>query len=280
MGSPVEKDGRFAFSNLVPGNYAVRARLGGSNGLVQAPPSEAGFVAVRVDAADIDGLVISMAKPIDVAGRIVLDDPTASFTVATGWSPPFLMARLATDKGPGFGSNSTAHPDDKRSFKFQGLFGYRLIEVVNVPRGWYVKSIRYRGKDVIDTPTDFGASSDPAELEIIMSNRGAVLTGRVTDDAGNPVRGARVLVLSTNPDRWTELSAYSAGRRATSSADGSYRLGPQREGDYFVAALPSVADEPPAGDREQLTRIAGMAERVTLAPDEKRSLDLRVIKPE
>ena len=91
-----------------------------------------------------------------------------------------------------------------------------------------MKSIRYRGKDVIDTPTDFGASSDPAELEIIMSNRGAVLTGRVTDDAGNPVRGARVLVLSTNPDRW----------------------------------------------------IAGMAERVTLAPDEKRSLDLRVIKPE
>ena len=84
MGSPVEKDGRFAFSNLVPGNYAVRARLGGSNGLVQAPPSEAGFVAVRVDAADIDGLVISMAKPIDVAGRIVLDDPTASFTVAPG----------------------------------------------------------------------------------------------------------------------------------------------------------------------------------------------------
>jgi 5-hydroxyisourate hydrolase-like protein (transthyretin family) len=280
MGSPVEKDGRFAFSNLVPGNYAVRARLGGSNGLVQAPSSEAGFVAVRVDAADIDGLVISMAKPIDVAGRIVLEDPAASFTVAPGWAPPFLMARLATDKGPGFGSSSSAHPDDKRSFKFQGLFGKRMIEVANVPRGWYVKSIRYRGTEVIDTPTDFAAGSDPAELEIVVSNRGAVVSGRVTDDAGNPVRGARVLVLSTNPDRWTELSAYSAGRRATSSADGSYRLGPQREGDYFVAALPSVADEPPAGDREQLTRIAGMAERVTLAPDEKRSLDLRVIKPE
>ena len=128
--------------------------------------------------------------------------------------------------------------------------------------------------------TDFDASSDPAELEIIMSNRGAVLTGRVTDDAGNPVRGARVLVLSTNPDRWTELSAYSAARRATSSADGSYRFGPQREGDYFVAALPSVADEPPAGDRERLTRIAGMAERITLAPNEERSIDLRVIKPD
>jgi protocatechuate 3,4-dioxygenase beta subunit len=280
MGVPVEKDGRFAFSNLVPGNYVVRARLGGSNGLVQAPPSEAGFVGVRVDAADIDGLVISMAKPADVAGRIVLEDPTASFTVAPGWSPPFLIARLATDKGPGFGSSSTAHPDDKRSFNFQGLFGKRLIDVVNVPRGWYVKSIRYRGKEVIDTPTDFGAGSDPAELEIVMSNRGAVLTGRVTDDAGNPVRGARVLVLSTNPDRWTELSSFSGAPRATSSADGSYRLGPQREGDYFVAALPSVADEPPGGDREQLTRIAGMAERVTLAPDEKRSLDLRVIKPE
>ena len=280
-GMPVsmKKDGRFSFSNLVPGNYALRATVGGSNGFVQRQPTEVGFAAVRIDAADIDGLMITMAKPVDVAGRIVLEDPAASFTVAPGWGPPFLSARLTSDKGPGYGSTSTAYPDETRSFKFEGIFGRRTIDIANVPRGWYVKSIKYRGKEVIDTPTEFGASDDPAGLEVLMSNRGGVVSGKVTDDAGKPVRGARVMLLSVNQDRWTMFASY-AGTRATSAADGTYRFGPQRDGDYFVVAVPSTDMEPAGDDREKLTRLAERAERITLTLGEDRSLDLRVIKPE
>lgn len=67
------------------------------------------------------------------------------------------------------------------------VYGRRTLELVNVPRGWYVKSIRYAGNEIIDGPTTFKDSEEPA-IEVLLSNRGAVVTGRVTDDRGNPVR--------------------------------------------------------------------------------------------
>ncbi len=87
------------------------------------------------------------------------------------------------------------------------------------------------------------------------------------------------MLLPLNQDRWTRFAWYS-GTRATSAADGTYRIGPQRDGDYFVVAVPSTNMEPAGDDRARLTRITEQAERITLTLGEERSLDLRVIKPE
>jgi hypothetical protein len=86
-----------------------------------------------------------------------------------------------------------------------------------------VKSIRYGGKEIVDEPTEFKDNSDPSALEVVLSNRGAVVTGRVVDDSSNAV--GRALVLMFRGDG-TRLDVPRISRTAASSA-GAFRIGPR-----------------------------------------------------
>jgi len=72
-----------------------------------------------------------------------------------------------------------------------------------VPRGWSVKSIRYDGKEIVDEPTEFNDNSDPSALEVVLSNRGAVVTGRVVDDSGNAVAARWCSCFGAMAPDWT-----------------------------------------------------------------------------
>jgi hypothetical protein len=143
---------------------------------------------------------------------------------------------------------------------------------VNVPRGWYVKSIRYGGREIIDEPTTFKDSAEPA-LEIVLSNRGAVVNGRVADDRGNPVQGATVLMFETDSQRM--LWRFPPSTRA--SASGEFRLGPVRGGDYFIVAVSANARPIQSGESTRLQRLAAVAERLTLGDLDERTIDLRLV---
>jgi hypothetical protein len=105
-----------------------------------------------------------------------------------------------------------------------------------------------------------GAQSDGAEIVLSDSD----------------VTGIEIRLLPVNPERWNKLDIPTAA----SSAAGAYRVGPQLGGDDFIAALAPPAASPRGNDRERLRRIAENAERIILAPDEERSLVLRVIRPD
>jgi hypothetical protein len=169
---------------------------------------------------------------------------------------------------PGSGGLRHGHAGEDRIFTLTGMFGKRTIDVANVPRGWYVKSIRYEGKDIIDVPTEFKAGTDPAALEIVLSSRGAVVAGRVLDDRGEPVRGARVIMLPADPARRNRLDLTYA----TASRAGTFRVGPQRGGDYLIIALAQNR-----AARSQRPRSTGSPRRVRRAahPERRRREDSR-----
>jgi hypothetical protein len=267
----VDADGRFVVSNVLPGTYGIEARVGGPDRPGHRRPMEAGFAPVAVDAADVDGVVVTMAAGVDVAGRFVFED--AANVEASNL---YVWARLASGEPPNMGGALTAHPDDRRVFRFVGVFGKRKLDVANVPRGWYVKSIRYADKEIIDVPIEFKAVKDPSALEIILSSRGAVVTGRVVDERGEPVRGARVIGVSADP---AKRNPFEYALAIASSATGGYRLGPRRAGDYVLFALdPSV---PPLNSSrpERLAAFVEQGQRVTLGEFGELALDLTVIKP-
>jgi hypothetical protein len=135
-----------------------------------------------------------------------------------------------------------------------------------------VKSIRYAGSEIIDEPITFNERAESA-IEIILSNRGAVVTGRVTDDRGDPVPGAIVLMFTTDRRRmsWRWPSPVRASRT------GEFRAGPVRDGEYFLVALPANTQSVPPGESERLRRLAAVAERVTLEDLDERTLDLRLV---
>jgi hypothetical protein len=151
-----------------------------------------------------------------------------------------------------------------------GALGGRITDVANVPPGWFVKSIRHGDEDIVAGPSEFTNRADP--LEIVLSRRGATLSGRVVDDAGRPVRGAQVIVFGTDRTMW----AVHYPATVSSSAEGSFRVGPLRGGDYFVAALPAGTSAPDWRDRNRFAALAALAERISLDHEEQRTLDLRL----
>ena len=159
---------------------------------------------------------------------------------------------------------------EERQFVLTGIFGRRTLELANVPRGWYVKSVRYEGHEIIDQPTELKAGTDPARLEVVLSNRGAVVTGRTVDDRGVPVGAARLFLFRAD-------DVQSRVADARTSTDGTFRLGPVRGGDYLIVALPASAPPPRTGDWDRLARLAAIAQRLTLDDLDARMLDVRVV---
>jgi hypothetical protein len=127
---------------------------------------------------------------------------------------------------------------------------------------------------IIDEPTEFKANRDPSALEIVLSTRGAVIAGHVVNERGEPARGARVLLFPVDPSRWN----WSEPTSATVSADGTFKVGPRRAGEYFLVALESSAPLVDPRDRDQFTRLAQVAGRITLGTEEERAIELRAVR--
>jgi protocatechuate 3,4-dioxygenase beta subunit len=267
---PVDAEGSFTLAGVQPGEYAIEATVGGPDRPEHRQPLEAAFLPIRVD-ADLEGLVVSMTRGVDVSGRVTLEDSATELPRPPG-SGVMFIARLADDRLPGTGSSRHARMRDDRTFTLEGMFGTRVLAVENVPRGWHVKSIRYGAKEIADEPVEFKGGPDAPIVEIVLSNRGAVVTGRVLDDGGNPARGARVVVL------WAGARAGARPVAETRvSSTGVFRAGPVRGGDYLVVALPASAPPFQLAEWDRLARLAAVAERVTLGELDERVLDLRVV---
>jgi protocatechuate 3,4-dioxygenase beta subunit len=266
----VEGDAQFRIPHVHPGEYAIEASIGGPERSEHARSLERGFVPIRVGDADIS-VVVPLQKTADVVGRVILEDATAPFRRAPG-IPIFVWSRLAEDAGAGALSPTSGLVGDDNLFTMRRVFGRRTMELVNVPRGWYVKSIRYAGNEIIDEPTTFNDSSEPT-IELILSNRGAVVTGRVTDDRGNPVQDATVLMFETHRERMS----WRAPLSTRASRTGEFRAGPVRGGAYFIVGLPPNMGPIQAGESRRVQRLATMAERVTLGDLDERTVDLRLV---
>jgi protocatechuate 3,4-dioxygenase beta subunit len=272
-GIPVRSDGRFTVTNVASGDYAIEAELGGPDRPEQRRELEVGYEPVRIDSSDIDGMVVSMVKSVEVAGRVTLEDAALPFPRPLG-SGLMVTARVAGDSSPGMGSSGIAHAGEDRVFILSRMFGRRILDVLNVPSGWYVKSIRYGGKEIIGVPTVFKAGRDPSELQVLLSTRGAMISGRVVNERGEAVPGARVIRLPADPAQWGLGQVTSVGVSAT----GRFQLGPQRGGDYLILAVIPSPRVPEPDDRDRVARLAEVAERIRLGDEEQRTIELRVIE--
>ena len=273
-GIVVAPDGRFRIDNVPPGTYAIQGELGGPDRPGDRRPHQSGFLPVRVDSADVADLVVQLTATTSVAGQVTFEDLAGPAPNAPG-SGLGVWTRLADDQQPGGGAVDSALVAGDGTFTLERIFGRRLLEVINVPRGWYTKSIRYGNADVAGTAIDFTTAGD-SPIEIVLSRRGATIDGRVVDGQGRAVRRALVMVITTDQSQWTLAHPHTA----FSNDSGVFRIGPMRGGEYYVLALPPGTLEPDPRDRERMARLAQLAERVSVEAEEARQIELRVARPE
>jgi Carboxypeptidase regulatory-like domain len=271
--------GQFIASGVTPGDYAIQVTTGSwpFPNPEDKQGREMGYEPVRVDLADIDGLVVVTSKPAKVAGRIVFEGGAPE----QGTSKLSVMTTPEDMTGRGrmmFGPQAPAAVRDDMSFELDGLFGPQLLMVMGPLRGWIVKSVKYRGDDVTDTAVEFKSSADPRLLEVTLTNQGAIVTGRVLGDDGKASPEAQVVMLPGDVSRWRPFPGTPA---ITPKADGTFTIGPVRAGEYVIAAvtgmsMPRLFD--PSARAEIAERIAKGGERIVLVENDKHSIDLRITK--
>lgn len=266
-------DGRFRIDHVAAGSYAIEASIGGPDRPQDRRAREVAFIPIRVDSDDLTGMVVTLQKGVDVPGRIVLEDPSqAPPADGSGFT---IWARLANDSLPGSGSKLYDHARPDQTFTLRGVFGPRVLGFSHAPPGFYVKQVRYRGRDALDTPIDFAQGGEPGTIEVILSTRGATVTGRVLDDRATPVRRAHVWLLRVDGDAATDVAG-----EASTAENGEFRFGPLRPGEYVAVAFATRVPEFERTDRARAVKLVSLGERVRLTEFDERTVDLRVIKEE
>jgi carboxypeptidase family protein len=265
--------GEFVARGLIPGEYAVEARIPSFSDREDKRELEVASVPFRIDSSDVEGLMVVTRKAAHVTGRVIFEDSSA---------PPVadsLRVLAVPDRtGPrlmGPQPETPVRPD--LTFERGGLFGPTAILPSRLPRNWIVKAIRYKGQDITDMWIDFTGARPEDTLEVTLTQHGARVAGRVTHVEGKGVEDARVVLIAADPAR---RKGPFAPRTAQVKADGAFEIGPVRPGEYLIAAVDRDDAFTMGTEREDWERmIARVAQRITLVEDDRQTLDLRVTRP-
>ncbi|HET9268819.1 MAG TPA: carboxypeptidase-like regulatory domain-containing protein [Vicinamibacterales bacterium] len=205
----------------------------------------------------------------DAARRVLTDSGSSTVSITT--------VPTDFDRSPivGFGPFGPTMRSDGR-FRLEGVTGPRRIVKQNGPDESYIRSALVNGRDALDTPFDFGLGGEAfQDVEIVVANDGASVSGRVVDARQNPVEQYMVRVFSTDPAQWFPRSQRMKFARSASS--GRFRIAGVPPGDYWMVAVESSDDPLAASDTPepaQLEALSRRAERVTLGPSDARQITL------
>jgi hypothetical protein len=276
-GWQVDESGGFSVRGLAPGEYAVHAEIGGQSVVFRGDDGRDHQVAYTrfLVNSDIGDLVIALARPARVVGRVTLEDGPRL--------RPFNLKVRAVDEPPTYGRmgapRRAATVREDHSFELEGLYGHQVLVVEGLPREWIVRSVRYRNEDVLGVPTEFKSSADPQDLQIVLTSRVASVVARVADEIGNPAKTGRVMMFSADLRHWANAPGMGNPfvHHGVQQKDGHISIGPVRSGEYFIVAL-APEDYVYSPDRSRLEALAGSAERITLGDGEERQVELRIVR--
>jgi hypothetical protein len=174
-----------------------------------------------------------------------------------------------------FAGGAGRHPASVRddlTFTLDGVFVPARLSLSGLPVPWVVREIRYGGRDVAYAYTDFAKSREP--VEIVVTNRSGIVSGRVTADDGESLSAARVVMFPADPNAREFAGAESL---STIRDDGTYQTAPRPPGDYLIVAA-RLPDGRQWTDPGILEALLPLAERVTLLDNDRRVTDLRVVE--
>ena len=229
--------GTFRLTHVPPGTYKLRAQS------ANFPPKAGDFMAeqqLQVGSGDVRDVALAVreVKPVDVSGTVVLEG---------GGAPRTMMINLFSTTGP----NVTVRSNEQGNFNLNGLLPghYSLVVMADFTQATtpgrsrgaypYPVSAILGEKEVLHAGFDLDGTS-PGSLRITLSTLLYIVTGKLLDQAGNPVSGAVVALDSGQPMGQSWIAT---------DGDGAFRLGLPSVGDFHIYV---VADQ--GGNQTDLLR--------------------------
>lgn len=270
----VAGDGTFQFANVPPGRYNLQLR---PSGMSMTTTSEIAVMPVTVGNEDIDNLTIVTSPAAIARGVVITDD---------GSTPTFRPDQVRVSAGPAEPMAMFVQPGQNRmnddfTFELTGLFDRRIFraaagDISNQDQAWAVKQILYDGTDITDSGMDFTPGRTYEGIQIVLTQKKTDLSGMLTDDRGNSIVDATVIIFPADPQKWTYLSRYVRTTRPDTNGKYNTKGLPPGE-DYLVIAVQNL-ESGQGSDPEFLARAKDEAKPFTLNEGETKNVDIKLSK--
>jgi hypothetical protein len=275
-------DGMFAFEDVAPGDYVLQANapVGGPLKVepgkpIPQPEMEFGMQYLTVGESVLPPALLRTSPGATLHARITADGDASAL-------PPSLSVwPFPTDFDSSFmigsGLAGLKRKDDG-FFDVTGVTGSRRFYMASPVEGWYLKAVRVRGVDALDTPFDFGLKAvEFNDIDVVVSPKAATISGTVTTAGGTTIDGYAVMVFATDESKWYPRSQSLRLERPSQNRE--FRVGGLPPGSYYVLAMSDGSDIVTSGDwgdPATLERLRPLATRITVAEGETRSVTLRL----
>jgi hypothetical protein len=212
--------GRFEIDGVPSGSYWAIGKVPDENG------GRIGRVSVEVGETDIEELRVGVGADVDVHGRLSLDP---------GGVCDFSKVVVSLYPQEPLISFHEEEPGSAGSFVLRGVEpGSYRVGIQGLPPGYYLKSARLGGGEVLDTGLTVEAATSATALDIVLGSPGGSLSGLVLNDDA-PAQATVCLV--PNAQRRDRRDLYL---RNQTRGDGSFSLTGIAPGDYKAFAFASV----------------------------------------
>ena len=271
----VQRDATFDFANVAPGDYLLQAIGNRPNQSPAGDRPEGEFASryLSVGGKGVGGFTVQTSKGSTVSGRIVIDGDVSGLRYQ---DVTLVASSIDFDRSPmTLGLLASTRPRADWTFELVGLTGLRVLRFLTAPIGWSIKAIHLNGVDITDTPVTFGTKDQSlTDVEIVVTNRAAEVSGSVTDERGRPITDYAVIVFSTDQERWSRESRFLKYTRP--SQDGSFVVRGLPPAAYFVAAVDWVQGNE-WQDPTFLQPLTARATRISLSDGQKASVSPKLI---
>ena len=260
-------DGTFAFRNVPPGRYQIRAR-----GEVE-PGGTALFAtfAIAVDGRDISGLTLTLSPGASVEGSLSVEAVSSPRPLSFAG----IRVRAPFADGRSFGDSITGDIGHDGTYRIRGLMaGAHLITVEGLEYPWVLKSVTYRGQDITDVSFDVESRQAMRDVRVTITDATTDVSGVVKDGGGREASGAVVLLIPSSQQHWTRMSRRFGLSRT--DAGGRYRIRGLPAGEYRAVATHDL-DESEATQRDLLQGLVGRGVPISLKDRERRTVDLLLV---
>jgi hypothetical protein len=217
-----DKTGRWGLDGLQPGSYTLvcdRIDRGVRLGARQV---------VNVGTKNIDNIQVTLNRYPDLAGKVTLE--------GGGKVPSGIRVALQPRQSLASMGYGGAQVNPEGEFLLTAISpDLSDIRVLNLPSGYFVKSVIFSGHEVSESGIELGLGSSH-KVDIVISPDGATLEGSVSDEEGKPSQGATVVLVPDPGHRQLKSRYYTA----TADQHGRFTAPGIHPGEYTVVAWDSA----------------------------------------
>ena len=215
-------DGSFTIADVLPGAYVLIAYSYEDGRAYQARQN------IDVGNADLEGVVITIAPPVAVSGRVVWEGPPSVER------DPLAIVLSGADTTHALGSRARVTPQG--SFTLYQVFeGPYRLGIAGQSKDCFVKAVRYGATDGLEDGFNVVRGAN-AQLEVTISSKGAHVQGTVTDADDLPAVGVWVVLVPDEAHR-SQSRFYKA---TTTDQNGHFDLQGIAPGDYKLFSWDEV----------------------------------------